>query len=109
PTHRELLDHLSWRFMHDYKWSVKRLVKELMMSATYRQDSRITKELREKDLFNKLYARGPRMRLSAEQLRDQFLSISGVLRTEMYGKGVMPWQPEGIWNSPYNSAKWENA
>src|SRR5690606_34890105 len=48
PTHRELLDHLSWRFMHDYKWSVKRLVKELMMSATYRQDSRITKELREK-------------------------------------------------------------
>jgi len=109
PTHRELLDYLSWQFMHNYKWSMKRLIKELVMSATYRQDSRISDELKEKDLFNKLYARGPRIRLSAEQLRDQLLSVSMALSPEMYGKGVMPWQPEGIWNSPYNSAKWENA
>ena len=109
PTHRELLDYLSWQFMHDYKWSMKRLIKELVMSATYRQDSRMNDELKEKDLFNKFYARGPRIRLSAEQLRDQFLSVSMALSPKMYGKGVMPWQPDGIWNSPYNSAKWKNA
>lgn len=109
PTHRELLDHLSWQFMHDYQWSVKTLIKEMVMSATYRQDSRLSEELKQKDLFNKFYARGPRIRLSAEQLRDQFLSVSMALSPTMYGKGVMPWQPEGIWNSPYNSARWQNA
>jgi len=109
PTHKELLDHLSWQFMNDYKWSVKKLIKTLVMSATYRQQSRLTEEMKEKDLFNKYYARGPRIRLSAEQLRDQHLSVSGVLSKKMYGKSVMPWQPEGIWNSPYNKAKWKNA
>ncbi|TKC08825.1 DUF1553 domain-containing protein [Pedobacter frigoris] len=109
PTHKELLDHLSWQFMNDYKWSVKRLIKEMVMSAAYRQDSRVTEEMKEKDLFNKFYARGPRIRLSAEQLRDQDLSISGVLSTKMYGIGVMPWQPEGVWNSPYNGAKWNTS
>ena len=53
--------------------------------------------------------RGPRMRLSAEQLRDQHLCISGIMSDKMYGKGVMPWQPDGIWNSPYNGAKWINS
>jgi hypothetical protein len=62
--------------------------------------------LKEKDLFNKYYARGPRIRLSAEQLRDQHLFISSALSTKMYGPGVMPWQPEGIWLSPYNGEKW---
>lgn len=109
PTHRELLDHLSWQFMHGYKWSMKALIKEMVMSATYRQDSRLSEKVKEKDLFNKFYARGPRIRLSAEQLRDQHLSVSGVLSNKMYGKGVMPWQPEGIWNSPYNKAKWKTA
>lgn len=109
PTHKELLDHLSWELMHKYKWSVKALLKEMVMSATYRQDSRLSEEVKEKDLFNHYYARGPRTRLSAEQLRDQHLMASGVLSTKMYGHGVMPWQPEGIWNSPYNGAKWENS
>ncbi|WP_300597697.1 DUF1553 domain-containing protein [Niabella sp.] len=109
PTHKELLDHLSWRFMNDYKWSIKKLLKEMVMSATYRQDSRLTPELKEKDPANKFYARGPRVRLSAEQLRDQNLCISGLMSSKMYGPGVMPWQPDGIWLSPYNGARWLNS
>lgn len=109
PTHRELLDHYSYRFMHDMRWSIKTLLKEFVMSATYMQDSRLTDASKEKDLFNKYYARGPRVRLSAEQLRDQHLCISGVLNEKMYGPSVMPWQPQGVWNSPYNNARWENS
>src|SRR6476646_7259597 len=62
PTHRELLDHLSWQLMNDYNWSLKSLLKEMVMSATYRQDSKMTKDLLEKDPSNKLYARAPRIR-----------------------------------------------
>lgn len=109
PTHQQLLDHLSWKLMNDHKWSIKKLLKELVMSATYRQDSRLTEELKEKDAANKFYARGPRVRLSAEQLRDQHLCVSGEMSIKMYGPGVMPWQPEGIWLSPYNEARWKNS
>jgi hypothetical protein len=109
PTHKELLDFLAWQFMNDYQWSMKKLLKELVMSATYRQDSRLTEELKAKDPFNRLYARGPRTRLSAEQLRDQDLYVSGILSNKMYGPGVMPWQPTGIWLSPYNPSVWEKS
>ena len=109
PTHQQLLDHLSWKLMNDYQWSIKKALKELVMSATYQQDSKLTEELKEKDIANKFYARGPRVRLSAEQLRDQHLCISGEMSTKMYGPGVMPWQPEGIWLSPYNGATWQNS
>lgn len=106
PTHPALLDHLSWKLMHEWNWSLKMLLKEMVLSATYRQDSRVTPELLEKDRFNKWYARGPRFRLSAEQIRDQALAVSGILNTGMYGPGKMPWQPNGIWNSPYNGDQW---
>lgn len=109
PTHRELLDYLSWKYMNDYKWSTKTLLKELVMSATYRQDSKLTADPAGKDPDNKWYARGPRTRLSAEQIRDQALCISGLMSDKMYGPGVMPWQPAGIWLSPYNRAKWINS
>jgi len=109
PTHQELLDYLSWKLMNDYKWSLKRALKEMVMSATYRQDSKISDELKQKDLYNKYYARGPRIRLSSEQLRDQDLNIAGILSTKMYGPSVMPYQPDGIWNSPYNGARWKNS
>ncbi len=109
PTHKELLDHLSWKLMNDHQWSIKKALKEIVMSATYCQDSKLTEELKEKDEANKFYARGPRVRLSAEQLRDQHLCISGKMSSKMYGPGVMPWQPEGIWLSPYNGAKWKNS
>src|SRR5438477_1680369 len=102
PTHKELLDWLSWKFMTDYKWSVKRLLKEIMMSATYRQDSKLTPESLEKDPFNKLYGRGARVRLSAEQVRDQGLCISGLMNEKIFGPSVYPYQPGGIWLSPWN-------
>jgi hypothetical protein len=106
PTHVELLDYLAYQFMNEYKWSVKRLVKELVMSATYRQDSKVSAELLKKDPNNKWYARGSRVRLSAEQVRDQALFISGLLNPEMKGPSVFPYQPKGIWLSPWNGADW---
>ena len=106
PTHQELLDYMAYQFMNQYNWSVKKMLREMVMTATYRQDSKVSEELKEKDLFNKFYARGARVRLSAEQVRDQGLAICGVLSAKMYGPPVMPWQPEGIWFSPYNGAKW---
>lgn len=109
PTHQKLLDHLAYQFMHEDGWSLKALLKKLVMSATYQQDSRVSPGQLELDPFNRYYARGPRVRLSAEQLRDQHLSISGALSTRMYGPGVMPWQPDGIWLSPYNGQRWKNS
>jgi hypothetical protein len=107
PTHKELLDYLSWKFMNDFNWSIKKLLKEIVLSATYRQDSKTNEELQNKDPYNKFYARGPRIRLSAEQLRDQALAVSNLLSNKMYGKSVMPFQPDGIWRSPYNGQRWQ--
>jgi hypothetical protein len=106
PTHKELLDALSWKFMNEYQWSVKRLLKEMVMSATYRQDSRISPEKLEKDPFNKYYERGSRVRLSAEQVRDQCLVVSGLMNEKIDGPSVMPYQPQGIWLSPWNGQDW---
>ncbi|MFA6945687.1 MAG: DUF1553 domain-containing protein, partial [Pedobacter sp.] len=106
PTHKELLDHLSWQFMNEYNWSMKRLLKEIVMSAAYRQSSAVTEEKLKIDPNNKFYSRASRIRLSAEQLRDQALEVSNVLSKKMYGPSVMPFQPEGIWRSPYNGEKW---
>lgn len=106
PTHKELLDFLSWKVMNDYKWSYKKLLKEIAMSATYRQESKVTPELLEKDPYNKFYARGSRVRLSAEQVRDQSLVVSGLMSAKMYGPSVMPYQPKGIWLSPYSGLDW---
>jgi len=78
----------------------------MVMSATYIQQSKVSPDLYEKDPYNRLYARGPRIRLSAEQVRDQALMISGLLSKKMYGPGIMPYQPKGIWSSPYGSEQW---
>jgi len=109
PTHKELLDWMAWQFVNEYNWSIKRMLKEMVMSATYRQQSHVNDELMQKDPYNKYYARGPRVRLSAEQVRDQALCISGLFSNKMYGPGVMPFQPEGIWNSPYSPAQWRQS
>lgn len=106
PTHPELLNWLSYRFMHTDQWSVKKLIKTVVMSATYRQDSKITPEQLQKDPSNKYYARYSRVRLAAEQVRDQALCISGVISNKMYGPSVFPYQPKGIWLSPWNGAEW---
>lgn len=106
PVNQPLLDWMAIRFMHDYGWSMKRMLKEMVMSAAYRQDSKVTPELLEADPRNRLLARGPRVRLSAEQIRDQALAVSGLLSDKMYGPGVMPYQPDKVWQSVYNSEKW---
>ena len=107
PTHPELLDYLAYTLMHEYDWSLKRLIKDIVMTTTYQQSSQTTADHLEKDPQNIWLARSPRVRLSAEQLRDQGLRVSGLLSTKMYGPGVMPFQPEGIWNTPYNDDAWE--
>jgi hypothetical protein len=107
PTHPELLDWLSYQFMNEENWSVKQLIRTIVLSATYQQDSKLTPDLLQKDPNNKYYARGSRVRLSAEQIRDQALFISGVLNESLYGPSVYPWQPKGIWLSPWNGKDWE--
>ncbi|MBD0258121.1 MAG: DUF1553 domain-containing protein [Cytophagales bacterium] len=107
PTHRELLDWLAVEFMETHGWSVKKLLRQLVLSATYRQRSEVSPEGAAKDPANRLLARGPRVRLSAETIRDQALAVSGLLSPKLYGPPVMPPQPEGIWQSPYNGEKWK--
>jgi hypothetical protein len=109
PTHPELLDWLSYRFMNDDNWSVKKLIRRVVMSATYQQESKVSKESLQKDPNNKYLSRGARVRLSAEQVRDQALCISGLMSDKMYGPGVFPYQPEGIWLSPYNGLQWKQS
>ncbi|MBT4693316.1 MAG: DUF1553 domain-containing protein, partial [Planctomycetaceae bacterium] len=94
PTHPQLLDWLAVTFTQDYKWDVKRLLKTIVMSATYRQSAEVTTDHRKIDPFNLYLARGPRFRLSAEMIRDQALSVSGLLSDKMYGPSVRPPRPQ---------------
>ncbi|WP_298866806.1 DUF1553 domain-containing protein [uncultured Gimesia sp.] len=96
PTHPELLDWLAVDFM-EHNWSMKHIHKTIVMSATYQQSSKVTPELLEADPYNQLYTRGPRLRLSAESIRDNALAISGLLSTKMGGPPVYPPQPKGLW------------
>jgi hypothetical protein len=109
PTHPELMNWLSYSFMYDYNWSIKKLIRTIVMSATYQQESKLTDELLQKDPNNKWYARCSRVRLSAEQVRDQALCISGMMSNKMYGPSVFPFQPKGLWLSPYNNTDWEQS
>jgi hypothetical protein len=109
PSHPELLDWLALQFQEEHQWSMKKLIKQIVMSSTYRQSSKVTQELLEKDPKNRLLARGPRMRLNAEQIRDQALMVSGLLSRKMYGPSVMPYQPEGLWQVVYNGSDWETS
>ena len=96
PVHRELLDWLASEFM-DSGWNVKAMQKTIVMSATYRQSSRVTPELFQKDPENRLLARGPRFRLGPEMIRDQALAVSGLLVEKVGGPSVKPYQPPGLW------------
>jgi hypothetical protein len=91
-----LLDWLADEFMRS-GWDVKQLVRLIVTSRTYRQDSRVTPDLLEVDPANKLLARGPRLRLDAEVLRDQALALGGLLRPEVGGPPVRPYQPVNVW------------
>ena len=96
PSHPELLDWLALHFQHDLDWDVKALLRELVLSATYRQSARVSEGLLEVDPYNRLLARGARQRLSAEMVRDQALFASGLLETSIGGPPVMPPLPAGV-------------
>lgn len=96
PSHAELLDWLAANFQQS-KWNVKELVRLMVCSKTFRQSSRVTPELYRLDPENRLYARAPRFRLDAEQIRDNALFTSGLINLEMGGKGVKTYQPDNIW------------
>src|SRR5262249_37205887 len=106
PSHPALLDWLALHFQNDLHWDMKALLREMVLSATYRQSAKTTPELSERDPRNRLLARGPQQRLTAEMVRDQALMASGLLNLAMGGPPVMPPQPEGVWNSVYNESKW---
>ncbi|MBL9124646.1 MAG: PSD1 domain-containing protein [Planctomycetaceae bacterium] len=108
PSHPELLDWLAVELM-EQGWDLRVLHRLITGSATYRQQSRATPELLARDPENRLLARGPRVRLDAEQIRDQALALSGLLNATRGGPSVMPPQPEGVWNMPYSSDTWRNA
>ena len=98
PTHPELLDWLAVDFM-DHGWDIKRLVKKILMSATYRQSAKITPEKLSRDPDNMYLSRGPRNRLQAEFIRDLVLSSSGLLVKTIGGPSMKPYQPHGLWES----------
>lgn len=109
PVHKELLDYLAWEFMHTHQWSIKQLIKEIVLSHTYRQASSISPQQLAKDPQNRWLARGPRFRLGAETVRDQSLYVSGLLSNKMFGKSVMPPQPDGIWQTVYSGESWKDS
>lgn len=106
PSHPELLDYLALRFQNELGWSTKKLLRELVLSSTYRQDSKRRPELAQVDPANRLLAQGPRKRLSSEMMRDQALTIAGLLSEKQFGPPVFPPIPEGVWNPFHAGDKW---
>jgi hypothetical protein len=108
PSHPELLDWLAVEF-RDSRWDVRALMRRIVTSATYRQASVVTQALLKRDPENRLMARGPRLRLQAEFIRDQALAVSGLLNREIGGRSVSPYQPAGLWQelaSRADSGNW---
>jgi hypothetical protein len=98
PSHPELLDWLATELVAS-GWDVRHLLRLMVTSATFRQDSRVTPELFARDRENRLLARGPRMRLDAEEIRDNALAIAGLLVRTVGGPSVKPYQPDGLWRA----------
>ncbi len=96
PTHPELLDWLAVDFVEN-GWDIKKLLKKIMLSATYQQSAELAPELLKKDPENKLLARAQRFRMSGEMIRDYILATSGLLNPEIGGPSVKPYQPAGLW------------
>ena len=109
PSHIELLDHLALRLRDHHSWSVKSMLREIVLSSTYGQTHRAPRELVARDPHNRLLARGPRVRLTAEMIRDQALAVSGNLSPRMFGPPVFPPQPAGVWSSVYSGATWKES
>lgn len=109
PIHRELLDYLALDLMHEKNWSIKSMIKDMVLSSTYKQSSSLNSKDAQKDPENYYLARGPRFRLSAEQIRDQALTVSGLLSNKMFGPSVMPYQPDGVWMTVYSGEAWKKS
>lgn len=107
PSHPGLLDYLALQFQNDYDWSIKSIVREIVLSSTYQQSSAASPELTERDPANRLLARGPRNRLAAEVLRDQALAVAGLLTEKVGGPPVHPPIPTGVWKPFQGGDKWE--
>ena len=106
PSHPELLDWLAAEFQQS-GWDVKALQRLIVTSATYRQSSRVTPELLARDPENRLLARGPRVRLPAEFVRDQALAAAGLLTERVGGRSVMPYQPSDLWKDIATDSNYE--
>jgi hypothetical protein len=100
PTHPELLDWLAVDFM-EHDWDVKRMLKQIVLSETYRQDSAVSAALLTRDPENRLLARGTRFRLPSWMLRDAALKASGLLNPAVGGPPIKPFQPEGVWEEMF--------
>ncbi len=110
PSHPALLDWLALQFQGEMEWSMKTLIRTIVLSATYQQSSALSEELLAQDPYNIWLSRGPRNRLSAEQVRDQLLAVSGLLSTQVGGPSVMPDQPDGLWDAVvYSGLRWETS
>ncbi|MFT3879015.1 MAG: DUF1549 domain-containing protein [Gemmatales bacterium] len=114
PSHPELLDWLAQEFAQPSDpqakpWDIKRLLKMMALSATYRQSSQATPEQMAKDIDNKLLSHYPVRRLSAEMMRDQALADSGLLVEKLGGPGVKPYQPQGLWEVAMGNPKYDQS
>ena len=122
PSHPELFDWLALQFVTGAQspntgekspkitpWGVKAMHRLIVTSATYRQSNKVSAALRDKDPYNRLLARGPRVRLEAEMIRDQALAVSGLLSHKIGGPSVMPPQPGGIWQVVYSGDQWNTS
>jgi mono/diheme cytochrome c family protein len=98
PSHPELLDWMATEFIEG-GWNVKQTLRTILVSATYRQSSKVTREKRARDPENRLLARGPRYRMDAEMLRDAALATSGLLNEKIGGPSVKPYEPPGLWEA----------
>jgi mono/diheme cytochrome c family protein len=104
PSHPELLDWLALELIR-LDWDTKALIRRIVTSSTYRQSSKVSPDLVKRDPRNKLLARAPRYRLEAETVRDQALSLSGLLSRKMDGPSVFPYQPGGLWQAAFNGER----
>jgi hypothetical protein len=105
PSHPELLDWLAVEFV-EQGYSFKTMLRTIVLSASYQQSSHVIPVALEKDPYNILVSRGPRFRVEAEMVRDLALAASGLLSNKIGGPPVMPPQPDGIWDVPYNNSKY---
>lgn len=108
PTHPEVLDLLAAEYREN-GWSLKKLLKTIVLSEAYRQSSQVAPSLAEADPANEWISRAPRYRLTGETIRDQALAVSGLLSDKMHGPSIMPPQPPGLWRSTYSGQQWIDA